>query len=473
MDPLELAFAGIARQAELIAAGEVSSRELVEVYLERIARLNPQLNAIRVVFAERALAESDQADGRRGAGDRRPLLGVPFLVKDDIDVAGEPTTYGTRAFGGPAEADAEIVRRLRAAGAVILGKTLTPELCIWPFTESVTYGLTRNPWSTERVPGGSSGGSAAAVAAGLVGAALGSDGGGSIRIPGAWCGLVGLKTQRGRVPAAPRREPWHRLSVFGVLARSVTDVALFHEATAAGPSDMDTPSPPPADLPRAALEGAQSPKRLRIAVSTRVPGGLLAPLSRAGREAVTETVELLRSLGHEVRERELDYGPLVLPVFNVRYLAGIHDDAAAMAHPRRLERRTRRMAAAGGRLPASAVGWTHAREPQIAARINAIFDDHDVVLTPATATPPPPVASFEGRPWLWTFLGVSRQVPYSFPWNVIGQPACSVPAGFDGDGLPRAVQLAGRRDDEATLVALAAQIEAARPWAATRPALAT
>jgi amidase len=183
MDASEIAFAGIARQADLIAAGELSSRELVELYLRRIERTQPVLNAFRVVFAERALLEAEQADARRGAGDRsqtaqRPLLGVPIAVKDDIDVSGEVTAFGSNAYGEPVAADAEVVRRLRAAGAVIIGKTNVPELCVWPFTETATFGATRNPWDLQRAPGGSSGGSATAVAAGLVGAALGSDGAG-------------------------------------------------------------------------------------------------------------------------------------------------------------------------------------------------------------------------------------------------------------------------------------------------------
>src|SRR5258708_186703 len=175
MDATELAFAGIARQAELIAAGEVSARELVELYLDRIERIDPQLNAFRVVLAERALTEADQAQARVGGGDRRPLLGVPIAIKDAADVAGEATMRGSAAQGPPAEADAEVVRRLRAAGAIVIGKTNVSELLIFPFTETDRFGATRNPWDVGRTPGGSSGGSAAAVAAGLVGAALGSD----------------------------------------------------------------------------------------------------------------------------------------------------------------------------------------------------------------------------------------------------------------------------------------------------------
>ncbi|HEV2998221.1 MAG TPA: amidase family protein, partial [Solirubrobacteraceae bacterium] len=255
MDPVDLAFAGIARQAELIASGELSSRDLVEVYLERIQRLDPLVNAFRVVFRERARMEADQADARRSAGASRPLLGVPIAVKDEIDVAGEVTALGTNAYGEPAARDAEVVTRLREAGAVIIGKTHVPELCMFPYTESATWGYTRNPWNREHSSGGSSGGTAAAVAAGLVGAALGSDGGGSIRIPASYCGLFGLKPQRGRIPLAPNDDAWHGLSVNGILTRSVRDTALFFDVAAGerprigGPGETGggprRPEPPP------------------------------------------------------------------------------------------------------------------------------------------------------------------------------------------------------------------------------------
>src|SRR5947207_7678882 len=211
MDAVELAYAGISRQAQLIASGEVSSRELVELYLERIERLDGKLNCFRVVFDERARVEADQADGRRGAGDRRPLGGVPIAVKDDIDVAGEVTAFGTNAHGGPEQSDAELVSRLRAAGAVVIGKTNVPELTIWPFTESATFGVTRNPFDLSRTTGGSSGGSGAAVAAGLVAVGTASDGLGSIRIPAACCGLVGMKPTKARVSLAPKTSGtrWH------------------------------------------------------------------------------------------------------------------------------------------------------------------------------------------------------------------------------------------------------------------------
>ncbi|MCW3034098.1 MAG: amidase [Solirubrobacteraceae bacterium] len=463
MQPLELAYAGIARQVELIAAGEVSSRELVELYLGRIARHDPVLNAFRVVFAERALLEADQADSRRAAGAHRPLLGVPIAVKDDIDVSGEVTTYGTNAKQTPAAADAEVVRRLREAGAVIIGKTNVPEMTLWPFTETATFGVTRNPWDIQRSPGGSSGGSAAAVAAGLVGAALGSDGAGSIRIPAAWCGLFGLKPQRGRVSLAPRSRAWHGLSVNGVLTRRVADTALFHDV-ASGSAEVDADRPPAPDVPFAHA-AATTPGRLRIAFSRKFPGLVLTKLDKQASRALDETVELLRSLGHDVAERDPEYGNDTIPNVIARYMRGAHDDVGALENPARLERRTRTFARLGGLIPQSFIDRSLAGEQALTARLNRVLEDHDFLITPAVAAPAPAVGALQARGALWTLNAVAGWVPYNGVWNLTGQPAASVPAGFSAEGMPLSVQIVAAAGREGPLLALAAQLEAARPWA--------
>ncbi|HUA11248.1 MAG TPA: amidase [Solirubrobacteraceae bacterium] len=469
MDASDVAFAGAAAQARMVAAGEISARELTELCLARIERLNPQLNAFRLVLAEEALAQATRADEMRAAGEPLPLLGVPVAVKDDTDVAGTLTAYGSNAQESPATVDSEAVRRLRAAGAVIIGKTNVPELTQWPFTETATFGATRNPWDLQRTPGGSSGGSGAAVAAGLVGAATATDGAGSIRIPAAWCGLFGLKPQRDRVSMSPRKNPWFGMAVMGSLTRTVGDSALMLDVMA-GPASGEADAVPPPERPFGASVH-DAPRGLRIAYSTALPPGTIATLAPAGQQAVDETVQLLRDLGHEVFERDIDYGPLAIATVVARYLRGIKVEAGNVAHPERLERRTRGMALLGSLVPQKYVDSTIAGEAQFAERVGALFTEFDVILTPATAVGAPAIGALEGRGALWTLNTVAGWVPYYGVWNVTGQPAASVPAGRSADGMPRSVQLVGRFADEATLLALAAQLEAARPWAHERPPL--
>jgi amidase len=448
----DLAFAGVARQAELVRSGAVSPRELVETALERIDRLDPKLNAFRVVFAERALTEADQAAGRAGAGDTRPLLGVPIAVKDDTAVAGTPCMRGGSVFDTPELEDADLVARLRAAGAIIIGVTRTPELGILPFTETAAGGITRNPWDPQRTSGGSSGGPATAVAAALVPASTASDGAGSIRIPAACCGLFGLKTQRGLVSTAPLHEPWNGLTVLGFLTRSVADSALLYEVATGKPF---------------VAAAQQDPGRLRIALSLKIPPGSSARLHPDWRRAAERTAELLGSLGHEVVERDPKLGSAGVNVLT-RYLSGIHDEVQSIVHRERLERRTRGLARIGG-VARRRFAAARAAEARDAARINAIFDDVDVVLGPTLSRSAIPVGQYEGRGAAYTLNGITRWAPFNGVWNHIGNPAAAVPAGFDAHGLPLSVQLAGPPDSEALLFALSSQLEAARPWADQRP----
>jgi len=462
----DVAFAGAAAQAAMVRAGEISPTELVRLHLDRIERLDPQLNSFRVVLAERAMLEAEQAEARLRAGDERPLLGVPIALKDEVDLAGVQTTHGTDAYPDPATADSEVVRRLREAGAIVVGKTLLPELAICGFTESATWGVTRNPWDPQRTPGGSSGGSAAAVAAGLVPIASASDGAGSIRIPAASCGLFGLKPQRGRVPLAPDVEHWNGLSANGCLSRSVADTALWLDVTSGGSEEPGAPPPPE----RPFAEAAQTPPgRLRVAFSTVPPRAAAPPtVDDEAKVAVAETAELLRSLGHEVGERSPEWGMIgnnMVP----RYLRGIAEEFAEVPEPQRLERRTRGMARLGRLIPDHLFERARAAEAADAARVNAIFEHHDVLMTPVMGGTALPVRRWQGRGALWTLLGMSRFYPYCVPWNHLGNPAMAVPAGFSPAGMPLSVQIVGRPGDEATLLSLAAQIEAERPWADHRP----
>jgi amidase len=458
----DLVFTGPAGLAELVRSGQVHPRELVELCLSRIEALNPRLNAFRVTLADEALAAAEAA----GKGDG-PLAGVPVAIKDDTPVAGQATTKGSRSYGPPATADAEVVRRLREAGAIPIGITNVPELMIFPWTASDANGITRNPWAPDRTPGGSSGGSAAAVAAGMVPCATGSDGGGSIRIPAACCGLVGMKPTRGRVSTQPFREHWLGLSTYGALARTVADSALLLDVLQGpGPGDADVAPPPTRSYREAA---ATPPGRLRIAVSRKVPRGTISPLSREQREAWEQMGSLLSELGHDVSERSPRYG-MAGTEFVQNWVRGVYEDSKTVPEPDRLERSTRQMAAAGRRLISDRrAEKLRTKRGATAARILGLWEEFDVLMTPALASPPIAAEAGYGRSGLAAFNVAGRFTPWTAIFNVTGQPAISIPAGFSQDGLPLSVQLVGRLGAEDTLYSLAGQIETARPWADRRP----
>jgi amidase len=458
----DLAFAGPGALAELVRERQVKPRELVELCLRRIEAIDPNLNAFRVTLADEALAEADAAESFDG-----PLAGIPIAIKDDMPVRGQSVTRGSRSYGPPEAADGELVRRLRAAGAIPIGITNVPELMIFPWTATAANGVTRNPWNPERTPGGSSGGSAAAVSAGMVPCATGSDGGGSIRIPAACCGLVGMKPTRGRVSSQPAREGWLGLSTFGALARTVADSAMLLDAIhGALPGDAYTAPPFDGSYRQAA---ATPPGRLRIATSRKLPPGFIARLSVDQRGAWERMGGLLSDLGHEVVERHPSYG-LAGIEFTQMWLRGIYEESAHVPDPSVFEPSTRQLVAAGRRLVSD-----RRREKLLfqraarTARVLELWQEVDVLLMPVLASTAIAAEGAYGKPAPLAMDRASRFMPYNPLFNLTGQPSIALPAGFGADGLPLSVQLVGRPGAEDLLYSLAGQIETARPWAQHRP----
>jgi len=456
----ELSLADTAETVRRTTAGDLTAAAAVEESLARIAALDPGLNAFSRVLADEARAEAAARDEHlAGGGAPGPLHGVPIAIKEEIDVAGTVTTFGGEANVTPASADAEIVRRLREAGAVVVGKTTMPEFGAFPYTESASRGITRNPWDRSRTPGGSSGGTAVAVATGMVPVAIGGDGGGSIRIPSACCGLFGLKPQRGRVTTAPSPHLWWALGTAGPLTRSVRDSALVYDVIRGNVEG---------DLYRAGgtdsfVEAAErEPGRLRIGWTTK-------PVTRGVRpdpihvRAVEDTARLLADLGHEVREVDPQY-PDPTAAFVPQFFAGIRYEAERVEHYDRLERRTRQTCRMGSWVTPRVRDWALRETEKVSAKANRVFDEVDVLLTPAIAHRPPQVGRLDGVGTVGASLRAMPAIAYAALWNVAGNPAAAVPCGTAPDGLPVSVQLVGRTDDEATLFSLSAQVEKARPW---------
>jgi amidase len=463
-----------AELASLIRAGELTALELVQASLDRIDALEPRVNAFTHVAHEAALAAARAI----GPGDARPFAGVPIAIKDNRAVAGMPLTMGSDLFGGHvADHDAFVVRRLRDAGFVVVGKTALPENGILPTTESRRFGPTRNPWALDRTPGGSSGGAAAAVAAGMVPIAHGNDGGGSIRIPAACCGLVGLKPARGRISSGPDAGQSF-LATDGVLTRSVLDTAAVLDVLAGYELGDATWAPPP-PRPYAQLQAPTHPLRIALALNPPLDG---ATLDRVNEAATRDAAALLESLGHHVEEVTAPWsGRGLLSDFTRAFgpataLTTLFGARLAGRDPTQHDVE-----------PLTWKIWEHARgqdtltllaaQSKLEGIARGLVRDlarFDAVLTPALGQRPVPIGEIHGLgpdPW-----GHYRRSGYFTPYtaivNVMGLPAISVPLYHGEDDLPTGIQLIGPPAREELVLALAAQLEQAAPWAARRPDLA-
>jgi amidase len=459
--------------AECVAAladGRVRSTELVELVLARIEATQPTLNAFRIVRDQAARAEAAEADRRLASGERLPLLGVPIAIKDDVDLAEHPTSFGCPGPFAAKRADCEMVRRLRAAGAVIVGKTNTPEIGLYPFTEGSAFGATRNPWSLDHTPGGSSGGSAAAVAAGLVPAALGSDGAGSVRIPAAWCNLVGVKPQRGRISTWPDAESFNGLTCIGPLTRTVADAALMLDVLSGNhPEDFHSPDPPAEPYVQAI---SREPRPLRIALSLRHAfSGAPVRLHREIEAGVRRICTVLGELGHTVTERHPSYGLMGLTLI-ARGESGVHEWVGRVPDRSLLDARTRSTAQVGGLLSRTILPVARRLERRFQRRVGAVFGEFDVLVVPTSAAAPLPVGKTDGLSSWSTQQVIAGACPYAWPWNVLGWPGVSVPAGFTEQGLPFGAQLLGPANSEALLLSLAAQLERVEHWHEHTPTMA-
>jgi amidase len=468
----DLMFRSAIELAAMVRSGELSARELVQCSLDRIEELNPRLNAFVQVDGERALAAAAEIE----PGDERPFAGVPIAIKNNRPVDGLRLTYGCSLLENfVADFDHNVTRRLKQAGFVVVGSTTLPEYGILPTTEARLFGPTRNPWDLARSPGGSSGGAAAAVASGMVPVAHGNDGGGSIRIPAACCGLVGLKPQRGRISAAPELGE-SLLGIDGVLSRTVADTAAILDVLAGYEIGDATWAPPPAQP--FALAAAQVPRRLRIAVTTLPPiaDAVVDPICA---QAVAEAAGLLRELGHDVQEVQPPWQiegltELFGAVFSTHIglsiafsgmVAGREPTAADM------EPMSWAIFSMVEKLNAVEGFGATMRLEAFTRQLVQFMEPYDALLTPALAERPLVLGTLDaGAPEpMSTFARSGLFTPFTPVFNASGQPGISVPLFHGEDGLPLAVQLAGRPAREDTLLALATQLEEARPWAARRP----
>lgn len=414
----------------------------VEHCLAVIAEKDKQINAFEHVFAESARKRAAKLD-KLYPKDRGPLHGLPVAIKAENNVLGVPTSFGTHANITPPAVESAVVRRLREAGAVIIGTTRMPECGAWPVTETDRV-ISRNPLNTDFSPGGSSGGSAAAVAAGMVPVAIGGDGGGSIRIPAAVCGLFGLKPQLGRISVAPYPHLWHNLGVVGPLTKSARDLRLLYKVLAGNePTDQ---YPAAAPMAENMLCVAPAP-RLRIGTVMKAPFPGIA-VDKVHRDAVAKVASLLD--GEVVAEVDL---PKVTGTFIPLYYASIAGEVEYMEHPEDLDSKTKQLVAFGNAVPKPVVSLLKKRSIQHAATVNDLFARFDLLITPVIAPRPAPAGFLNGISAVKAQLKSAPYAAFTALFNVTGHPAMSVPVGYSAaDGLPVAVQLAAAEHQENLLI---------------------
>lgn len=450
-------------QGAAIRAGEVSSAELIGHYAERIERLDPSLGAFVTLTVDRALAATPRGDG--------PLAGVPTAIKDLNNTAGVRTSYGSALFADHApDFSDDVVLRIEAAGMPWIGKTSTPEFGSPCYTEPEGQPPAVTPWDLTRMAGGSSGGAAAAVSAGLVPVAQGSDGGGSIRIPASCCGIVGLKPTRGRVSGAPLYGDVTGLACIGPLARTVTDAAAFLDVMAG--RAVGDPSWAP-EGSTSFLEAARTPvaRRLRIArfIEPVIAETTIHPESVAAWESASR---LLASLGHEIVDIAPPMPRDAVLVFETNWavLTGLSTVLLDDEQRAGLRPLTRWLGERGEAIGGPAFGLALGELRRIAARSLAALEPYDAVLTPTLAEPPLPVGALrdDDDPQA-DFEAQKRFTPWTSMWNVTGSPAISLPLHWTPEGLPVGVMLAAAPGEDALLLSLAAQVEEAAPWRDRRP----
>ncbi len=461
----DLAFASAVELAELVRLKKVSPVELVEIYDRRIEELNPRLGAYLTTTIDQARDEAKRAESALNGDDLPPFFGVPISIKDLNETAGVRTTHGNGAFADRIpDADDSVVTSIKKAGFIMLGKTNTPEFGTTCWTDPPAYFPARNPWDPERTTGGSSGGAAGALAAGLCPISQGSDGGGSIRIPAALCGLYGIKPTRGRVSSFPGAQSF--LSQNGPISRTVADAAALLDVLS-GYKTGDAWWAPPSERPFA-QEVGRPPGRLRIAFTSKPSfDTTVAPGNVAG---VEHAAALLRELGHEVIEASPpDWPDEVVEGFFITWAVRTCGNEP-MPPFESLEPVNQALIEFGRTVDAPTFDKANRSIMKASRDLVAFFDDIDVLVTPTVAGPPPIIGSYrDPNDPIAEFLNAASLVPFTPPWNTTGQPAASVPLHWDDQGLPVGVQLVGRPADEATLFRVSAQLEEAQPWADRRP----